>query len=89
LPSYSKNEANEPAISACVVAKGTGSDIHRMKDISNIKQSELESASKNFLQIKTLSEANDVVINKVEKLPIFEKYTLADYQQFSVSTLSL
>ncbi|WP_150466111.1 Tn3 family transposase [Francisella sp. SYW-2] len=79
LPSYSKNKANESAISACIVAKGTGSDIHRMKDISNIKQSELESASKNFLRIKTLSEANDVVMNKVEKLPIFEKYTLADY----------
>ena len=50
-----------------------------MKDISDIKQHELESASNDFIRIKTLSEANDVIMNKVEKLPIFEKYTLADY----------
>jgi len=79
LPVYSKNEANESAISACVVAQGTGSDIHRMKDISDIKQHELESASNDFIRYKTLSEANDEIMNKVEKLPIFEKYTLADY----------
>ena len=74
MPIYSKNEANESAISACVVAQGTGSDIHRMKDISDIKQHELESASNDFIRYKTLSEANDEIMNKVEKLPIFEKY---------------
>ena len=79
LPKYSKNHATESAISACIVAKGTGSDIYRMKDISDIKQHELESAANDFIRIKTLSEANDVIMNKVEKLPIFEKYTLADY----------
>ena len=79
LPKYSKNHATESAISACIVAKGTWSDIYRMKDISDIKQHELESAANDFIRIKTLSEANDVIMNKVEKLPIFEKYTLADY----------
>ena len=46
--------------------------LYRMKDISDIKQHELESASNDFIRYKTLSEANDEIMNKVEKLPIFE-----------------
>ncbi|KKB96561.1 Tn3 transposase DDE domain protein, partial [Candidatus Arcanobacter lacustris] len=79
LPSYSKNQADESAISACIVAKATGSDIYRMKDISDIKESSLISSYNNFIRFKTLTSASDAVINYVTKLSIFDEYTLADY----------
>ncbi|WP_425361609.1 Tn3 family transposase [Candidatus Tisiphia endosymbiont of Ceraclea dissimilis] len=79
LPTYSKNQPGESAIAACLVAKATGNDIYRMKDISDIKEQDLLSTYNNFIRYKTLISSSDVVLNRVEKLPIFEKYTLADY----------
>jgi TnpA family transposase len=79
LPSYSKSQADESAISACIVAKATGSDIYRMKDISDIKESSLISSYNNFIRFKTLRSASDEIINRVAKLTIFNEYTLADY----------
>jgi hypothetical protein len=66
------------AILHCLVAKGTGSDIYRMKEISDIKEQELKSTSKDFIRYQTLSKANNDIMNKTEKLPIFNRYTLAD-----------
>lgn len=37
LPTYSKTQAEEAVISACLVAKGTGNDIYKMKDISDVE----------------------------------------------------
>ncbi len=44
LPSYSKNKADPSSLSACIIAKGTGSDIYKMKDISDVSEKDLESA---------------------------------------------
>jgi hypothetical protein len=79
LPSYSKSKADESSLAACMVAKATGSDIHHMKDISDIKESSLISHYNNFIRFKTLNSASDEVINKIGKLSIFNEYTLADY----------
>lgn len=79
LPAYGKNKPEEAFITACLVAKGTGSDIHKMKDISDIKEQDLISTYNNFIRYRTITEASDVVMNKIAKLPIFTKYTLADY----------
>lgn len=79
LPTYSKTQAEEAVISACLVAKGTGTDIYKMKDISDVKEQDLTSTYNSFIRYKTLTGASDMVMNKVAKLAIFEKYTLADY----------
>lgn len=79
LPSYSKTQVEEASIAACLVAKGTGTDIYKMKDISDVKEQDLTSTYNNFIRYKTLTDASDTVMNQVAKLPIFEKYTLADY----------
>jgi TnpA family transposase len=79
LPMHSVNEMDEAAISACVVAKGTGIDINKMKDISDVKEHALKSTYANFIRHMTLTQASNVVMNYTMKLPIFEKYTLADY----------
>jgi TnpA family transposase len=79
LPAYSKKQAEEAIISACLVAKGTGTDIYKMKDISDIKEQDLISTYNNFMRSQTIIAASDVIMNKVAKLPIFTKYTIGDY----------
>ena len=79
LPVNSKKAANEAVLSACLVAKGTGIDIEKMKSISDVKGYDLTSTYDDFVRPMTLKQASDIVINNVRKLPIFEKYTLADY----------
>lgn len=49
-----------------------------MKDICDLKEQELISTHNNFIRHSTLIEGSDAIINKVVKLPIFEKYTLTD-----------
>ena len=66
-------------MSACLVAKGTGIDIDKMKDISDVKEHDLKSTYAYFIRHMTLAQASDVVMNRLKNLPIFEKYTLADY----------
>ena len=79
LPMYSKTEAELPAVSACVVAKGMGTEIKRMEEICDIKGQTLLGTSKNFIRLQTVSNAANKVINLVEKLPLFKKYNLSDY----------
>ena len=79
LPSGSKKQVDESVLSACLVAKGTGIDIDKMKDISDVKEHDLKSTYADFIRHMTLTQASDVVMNRLKKLPIFEKYTLADY----------
>ena len=78
LPSGSKKQVDESVLSACLVAKGTGIDIDKMKDISDVKEHDLKSTYADFIRHMTLTQASDVVMNRLKKLPIFEKYTLAD-----------
>jgi hypothetical protein len=63
-------------ISACLVAKGTWVDIDKMKDICDVKEHDLKSTYADFIRHMTLTQASDVVMNPIKKLPIFEKYTL-------------
>lgn len=79
LPTGSKKQADRSVLSACLVAKGTGIDIEKMKDISDVKEQDLKSTYADFIRHMTLTQASDTVMNRLKKLPIFEKYTLADY----------
>ena len=79
LPTYAKRQAEEAVIAACLVAKGTGNDIYKMKDISDITEQDLVFTYTSYIRHKTLVDASDVIMNKVAKLAIFEKYTLAQY----------
>ena len=79
LPSYVKSTVEGPSLFACIVAKATGNDIYRMKDISDIGESLLSSTYSNFVREQTLISASDEIINKLSALPIFKEYTLAEY----------
>ncbi|CAM4497751.1 MAG: hypothetical protein LEGION0403_FIIPPAGN_02529 [Legionella sp.] len=73
LPMNSKKQADEAVISACLVAKATGIDIDKMKDISDVKENDLKSTYADFIRHMTLTQASDVVMNHLKELPIFEK----------------
>lgn len=79
LPTHAKNKPIESNLSACLVAKATGIDIGRMKDICDVRENDLISTQNNFIRHKTLIPACDKVINHVAALPIFNKYNLDDY----------
>jgi TnpA family transposase len=79
MPSYSKNKPEAAFLSACVVAKATGNDIYRMKDISDVKEQDLIYTYNSFIRYKTLSSASNEIMNKIASFPTFEKYTLSDY----------
>ena len=79
IPTYVKTTANYSSVSACLVAKGTGSDITRMKDISGINEQELISTYNNYIRYETLVKSCDEIINEIAKFPIFVKYNLSDY----------
>ena len=64
LPFYSKTQAEESSIAACLVAKGTGTDIYKMKDISDVKEQDLTFTYNNFFRYKALTNASDKVMNK-------------------------
>jgi len=79
IPTYVKTTANYSSVSACLVAKGTGSDINRMKDISDINEQELISTYNNYVRYETLVKSCDEIINKIAQFQIFAKYNLSDY----------
>ena len=79
FPSQTKVKPELASLSACLVAKATGNDIYKMKDMSDVKEQDLMYTYNNFIRLGTLTSTSNTIINKVATLPIFEKYKLADY----------
>jgi TnpA family transposase len=78
-PYYSKSSIDINNLIGVLVANGAGIGTVRMADISDITANELVSTNHNFFRLKTLREANDVVVNHIARLPIFKFYTLSEY----------
>jgi TnpA family transposase len=66
-------------INACIVANATGTEAKKMKDISDVKEQDLDNVNKNFMRRQTLWSASEVIMNHTAKMPIFNEYNLADY----------
>lgn len=78
-PYYSKSEIDKNNLIAVLIANGAGFGVRKMADISDINVNELVATNHNFLRLKNLREANDTVVNKIARLPIFKFYTLSEY----------
>jgi TnpA family transposase len=78
LGRYSKQAADEQALSACLVAWATNVGLGRMGDISDIPFATLASTSDNFLRPETLKAANDCISNTIAALAMFRHYDIAD-----------
>lgn len=67
------------AIGACIIANATGTEIKKMIDICYVDGQDLKRANDNFIRAQTLSQASDIIVNDIKKLPIFTEYNLSDY----------
>jgi TnpA family transposase len=78
LGRYVKHEADDCAITACLIAWGTNMGLGKMGDISDIGYQTLVATSESFIRLETLGEANDRVSNAIAALPIFRQYDLGE-----------
>ncbi len=78
LHRYSKSEADDDVISACLLAWGTNMGLGRMGTISDVTYATLADASDNFIRLETLQAANDAVSNATAGLPIFRHYDIGE-----------
>jgi hypothetical protein len=69
LPKYSKNkEVDKPSLYACMTARATGDDVDKMKDISDIDESELEFNMKSYVRYNNLVAGSAKIVNATAKL---------------------
>lgn len=78
LGRYVKQEADELAITADLIAWGTNMGLGKMGEISDLGYQQLVSASDNFISLENLRAANDLVSNAIGKLLIFQYYDLGE-----------
>jgi hypothetical protein len=80
LPKYSKKkEIDKPSLHACTTASGTGDDINKMKDISDINESDLKFHMQNYIRLPNLTLGSKKIVDTTARLPIFNEYNLTDY----------
>jgi TnpA family transposase len=78
----SKNSRTTPQaehLYAYIVASGMGIGKGRIADTSDIKKLELDSVEQKYIRLETLGNANNIIINNIAKLPVFEYYNLSEY----------
>ena len=78
LGRYVKQEADNYAITAGLIAWGTNMGLSKMSQVSDIGYHTLASTSDNFIRLETLTEVNDRVSNAIALLPIFRHYDIGD-----------
>ena len=97
LGRYVKKDKDKRNIMACILAWGTNMGLGKMGQSSDISYNTLASTSENFISLKTLKEANDLVSNSISKMPMFQNYHIegkvhssSDGQKFetSISTIN-
>ena len=74
---YNAKDSRDPiAIMACIIANATNLGIHKMAETSDLNYNRMQSQMKNFIQLETLQEANDILSNAIAKLPIFRHWNI-------------
>ena len=71
-----KQPAEDRALTACLIARGTNMGLGKMGEISALSYQTLSTSSENFLRLETLREANDWISNATAQLPIFHHYDI-------------
>ena len=78
LGRYVKREADNRAVTACLIAWSTNMGLGKMGELSDIGYHTLSTTSDNFIRLETLREANDRVSNAIAGLPIFAYYDIGE-----------
>ena len=77
-PRFTKQQRDDAALIASLVAWGTNMGIGRMSNISDIGFNALSSLSDSYLRLETLHAVNAVVIDAIATLPVFRLYDIDD-----------
>jgi hypothetical protein len=78
LERYVKQDFNETAVTACLIAWATNMGLGRMAEISDVGYNLLSATSDNFIRLETLKAANDCVSNAIAEFPIMRHYDIAE-----------
>ena len=78
LHRYAGRTADEQTLIACIIAWATNMGLGRMGQISDVPYQTLATTSNNFIRLETLQKANDVVVNAIAQLLIFQQYHIGD-----------
>jgi len=86
-----KTKTDNINIIASIIAMGTNIGIKKMSEISDIDYKELIRTSKNYFRLETLNQANDIIINNIQEMKIFQNFSIdeaglhsgSDGQKFS------
>jgi len=78
LNRYVKNEAENDAIAGAVVALATNKGLLKTAESSDLTYQSLFSATRNYLRMETLRNANDKISNALFRLPIFQYFNIEE-----------
>lgn len=73
-----KIEVENDAIVGAVIAFATNKGLFKMAECSDMSYQALFSASKNYLRLETLRNANDIISNALYNLPVFKYFNIED-----------
>jgi len=76
LGRYARRDADDPVLTACLIAWGTNMGLGKMGEISDISRHRLSATSDSFIRLETLRAANDRISNAIAQLRIFRQYDL-------------
>jgi TnpA family transposase len=78
LDRHVKQKADPREILACIVAMGTNMGLWKMAEVSGLSHASLAGASRNYLRLETVRDANDAITNATSALPAFHLYDIRD-----------
>jgi TnpA family transposase len=83
-PKYAKSKLDYLAVKGVVLANATTQGSYQFSKRSNIKYQRLRIAEKNYVRLENLRGAASIIIDKLEKLPIFDIYNLSGKRHGSI-----
>lgn len=78
LDRHVKQKADPREILACIVAMGTNMGLWKMAAVSGLAHASLAGASRNYLRLETVRDANDAITNATSALPAFHLYDIRE-----------
>ena len=73
-----RTKATKIAMTACILSEAFGFGVAKMAEMSDLKFDNLQSIHEDFIRLKTLHDANNLIANFINKLPIFKAWNLLE-----------
>ena len=73
-----RTKATKIAMTACILSEAFGFGVAKMAEMSDLKFDNLQSIHEDFIRLETLHDANNLIANFINKLPIFKAWNLLE-----------